>query len=59
MKRTCAHDVLVCSRCGGDLRLIAVVQDAAACETILRHLGLWTRGPPRDHRVVLDPTAFA
>ena len=41
------------------MRLIAVVQDAAVCEKILRHLGLWSRGPPRDRRVVLDPTAFA
>jgi hypothetical protein len=58
-KRVWQEDVLVCPRCGGDMRLIAVVQLAAVCEQILRHLGLWTRRPPRDRRVALDPTAFA
>jgi hypothetical protein len=37
------------------MRLIAVVQDAAVCERILKHLGLWQRGPPRERRVVLEP----
>ena len=28
------------------MRLIAVIQDPAVAERILRHLGLWKRGPP-------------
>jgi len=40
------------------MHLIAVVQDATVCEKILRHLGLWQRGPPRERRVVLDPAAL-
>jgi len=41
------------------MRLVAVVQDPAVCEKILRHLGLWQRGPPcSSHHVVLDPSAF-
>jgi hypothetical protein len=55
MKRVFAEDVLRCRRCGGELRLVAVIQDPAVCERILTHLGLWQRGPPRERHVVLDP----
>jgi len=41
------------------MRLVAVIKDPAVCEKILRHLGLWQRGPPRSRQVVLDPFAFA
>ena len=41
------------------MHLIAVVQEPAVCEKILRHLGLWSRGPPQERRVVLDPAALA
>jgi hypothetical protein len=51
--------VLCCAKCGGAMRLIAVVQEPAVCEKILRPLGLWSRGPPQERRVVLDPAAFA
>ena len=33
-------DVLACPRCGGRLRLIALIEQAAAIERILRHLSL-------------------
>ena len=54
MARTFGFDVLACPRCGGRLRLIALIQEAAVIERILRHLGLPTetpaarpaRGPP-------------
>ena len=54
MERTFGFDVLACPRCGGRLRLIALIQEAAVIERILRHLGLPTetlaarpaRGPP-------------
>ena len=41
------------------MRLVAVAKDPAVCEKILRHLGLWQRGPPRSRHVVLDPSIFA
>jgi hypothetical protein len=54
-RRVFAQDVLVCSRCGGTMRLIAVVTDPPVVERILRHLRLWERGPPRGPRVVIEP----
>jgi hypothetical protein len=59
MQRTFACDVLVCPKCGGGMRVIAVVQEPAVCEKILRHLGLGQRGPPRERRVVFEPLALA
>jgi hypothetical protein len=55
MRRAHTCDVLVCPQCGGEMRLIAVIQEPAVCEKILRRLGLWQRGPPRGRRVVPDP----
>jgi hypothetical protein len=42
MERTSGFDVLACPRCGGRLRLIALIEEAAALDRILRHLGLPT-----------------
>ena len=51
MARTFGCDVLACSRCGGRLRLIAVIEEAAVVDRILRHLGLPTETPaPRPAR---------
>jgi hypothetical protein len=51
MRRTCGFDVLACPRCGGRLRLIALIEDAAVIDRILRHLGLPTETPvPRPAR---------
>jgi hypothetical protein len=41
------------------MRLVAVIEDPAVSEKILRHLGRWQRGPPRERRVGLDPAALA
>lgn len=38
MRRTFGFDVLACPRCGGRLRLIALIEQVAAIERILRHL---------------------
>ena len=54
MRRSLGLDVLACPRCGGRLRLIAVIDDPAVVARILRHVGLPTevpgtrpaRGPP-------------
>jgi hypothetical protein len=56
MKRTFALDVLVCPRCGGEMRLVATIIDPAVAERILRHVGLWQRGPPRGRVVVAAAT---
>lgn len=40
MQRTFGLDVLGCPRCGGRLRLIALIEQAAVIQRILRHLGL-------------------
>lgn len=45
MHRSLALDVLACPRCGGRLRLIAVVDNPAVVARILRHLGLPTGVP--------------
>ena len=51
MQRTFGLDVLACPRCGGRLRLIALVEEAAVIDRILRHLGLPTTTPaPRPAR---------
>jgi len=50
-------DVLACPRCGGRLRLIAVIEQASVIERILRHLRLPTEVPtPRPARA---PPLFA
>jgi uncharacterized protein YbaR (Trm112 family) len=44
-------DVLACPRCGGRLRVIALIEEAAVIDRILRHLGLPTEPPaPRPAR---------
>jgi hypothetical protein len=40
MQRTFGFDVLACARCGGHLRLIARIEEAAVIDRILRHLGV-------------------
>jgi hypothetical protein len=51
MRRTFGIDVLACPRCGGRLRLIALMDNPRVVERILRHLGLPTDRPePRPAR---------
>jgi hypothetical protein len=51
MQRTFGFDVLACPRCGGKLRLIALIEDAAVIGRILRYLGMPTEIPaPRPAR---------
>ena len=40
MRRSLGFDVLACPRCGGRLRLIALIEDPAVVQRVLRHLGL-------------------
>jgi hypothetical protein len=55
LRRVFAEDVLRCRRCGGEMRLIAVIENPAVSTKILKHLGLWNRGPPRPRHVVVAP----
>ena len=49
--RSFGCDVLACPRCGGRLRLIALIEEAAVVDRTLRHLGLPTETPaPRPAR---------
>ena len=51
MRRTFGFDVLACPRCGGLLRLVALIEQAAVIERILRHLDLPAEIPaPRPAR---------
>ena len=45
MARTFGFDVLACPRCGGRLRLIALIEEAAVLDRILRQLGVPTEIP--------------
>jgi hypothetical protein len=51
MARTFGFDVLACPLCGGRLRLIALIEEAAVIGRILRHLDVPTEIPaPRPAR---------
>ena len=51
MRRTFGFDVLACPRCGGRMRLVALIEQAGVVQRILRHLGLPTEIPePRPAR---------
>ncbi len=45
MRRTFGFEVLACPRCGGRLRLVALIEEASVVQRILRHLGLPTEVP--------------
>jgi hypothetical protein len=56
MRRTFGVDVLACSRCGGRLRLVALIDQASVVRRLLRHLGLPTDLPePRPARAPPPP----
>jgi hypothetical protein len=62
MQRSFGFDVLACARCGGRLRLIALIERPAIVRRILDHLGLPTdipvplpsRAPPLDGLVLTE-----
>ena len=51
--------VLACPRCGGRLRLIAVIDESAVTQRILRHLGLPTEVPEARPARARHPSATA
>ncbi|HUY59594.1 MAG TPA: hypothetical protein VMV16_07785 [Solirubrobacteraceae bacterium] len=55
MQRTFGFDVLACPRCGGRLRLVALIETAAVIGRVLRHPGLPSEIPaPRPARTPPD-----
>ena len=46
MKRVFDIDIEQCA-CGGKLKLVAVIEEPAAIEKILKHIGLDPQPPPR------------
>lgn len=67
MRRTFGVDVLACPRCGGRLRLVALIEQASVIQGILRHLGLRIEppeprpagAPPLDFDTTEDPSRNA
>ena len=58
MQRSFGFDVLACARCGGRMRLVALIDQLPVIQRVLRHLGLPTEIPePRPARdpPLLDP----
>ena len=47
LKRIFEIDLEHCPNCGGELKIIAAILEAAVIERILTHLGLQARAPPR------------
>ena len=47
LKRVFDIDVEHCPHCGGNLKIIAAIEEPAVMAKILVHLGLPTRAPPR------------
>jgi hypothetical protein len=47
LKRVFDLDIERCANCGGDLKIIAAIEDPPVIDKILSHLGLPTRAPPR------------
>ena len=47
LKRVFDIDIERCPHCGGPLKLVAAIEDAAAIARILTHLGLAAQPPPR------------
>lgn len=60
MQRTFGLDVLLCPGCGGRLRLVALVEQAAVVARILDHLGMpatipLPRPPPKRSELLIFP----
>ena len=61
MRRAFGFDVLACPRCGGRLRLVALIDEAAVVQRILGHLGFPPRCPrhgPLAHGVAVARTVY-
>jgi hypothetical protein len=59
LKRAFAVDVLVCPKCSGPMRLVALIEDERVARKILVYLGLPARAPPRSVIVSLSAAVFS
>ena len=50
LKRVFDIDIEHCPDCGGELKIIAAIEDPGVIVRILSHLGLPARAPPREPR---------
>jgi hypothetical protein len=46
IKKVYEVDPLICPHCGGEMRFLAVIEEAPVIERILRHIGVWDPSPP-------------
>ena len=44
IKKVWEADPLICPRCSKEMRIVALIDQQAVIERILRHLGLWEQG---------------
>ena len=54
LKRVFDIDIERCPHCGGQLKLIAAIEEPAVIQRILTHLGLAAQPPPRAAAVRVD-----
>ena len=54
LKRVFDIDIEHCPHCGGQLKLIAAIEEPAVIQRILTHLGLAAQPPPRAAAVRVD-----
>ncbi len=54
LKRVFGIDLEHCPQCGGELKIIAAIEEPAVIVRILTHLGLPARAPPRSPARPLD-----
>ena len=63
IKKVWEADPLLCPRCSREMRIVALIDERAVVERILRHLGLWEQGvrvspstgPPEPVEWVIEP----
>jgi len=57
MRKVYEADSLVCPKCNGPMRVIALIDDPAVVRCILEHLGRWSpASPPSEARPLKRPT---
>jgi hypothetical protein len=59
IKKVWEADPLLCPKCQGEMRIVALINERDVIERILRHLGLWQQGvrvsPPRAPPEIAEP----
>ncbi len=64
IKKVYEVDPLICPHCGGEMRFLAVIEEAPVIERILCHIGAWDPSPPlrappvEEERIIGDRPRF-